>query len=269
MKENQRQAYLSVLGIDNYMPRWTLPGAPASAPCDWDYWEDDLQQNGAPLAGEEPASPSEPATPKNVEPTLSLSDEFVAVKPKAKAAAPDKNREKAADILKKRQVEAPVVKYSLTLWQVSPDWLVLDSRRTELALPTEQLLQNMLRAMGSSARLPRPEPLRWPLTDSLHMAGDASEAKDYLTTLLDVRLADSKQPVIWLLGESAAVNVLPDTHVYDDVVGTAVGVESMAFSSGTVVACVMPSLAEMLQKPEVKRLAWRSMQALLALVSDV
>ena len=34
MNELDRQKYLSVLGVDTYMPRWNLPFAPISVQCD-------------------------------------------------------------------------------------------------------------------------------------------------------------------------------------------------------------------------------------------
>jgi hypothetical protein len=49
MNEYQRQAYLSALGVDNYMPRWRLPLAPEPVACELPV-PDVQQQSEAPKA---------------------------------------------------------------------------------------------------------------------------------------------------------------------------------------------------------------------------
>lgn len=263
MKENYRQLYLSALAVENYMPRWILPGAPLATPCEWEVVAEDvvIAEEGSDALATADAVREYPASKQ---PNLVL-EEFkhpsnAATDRAAKRA--NKTSQSAQEILQRRQNPAVAARYSLTLWQITSDLLILDSRQAELALPTESLLQNIIRAAGFSARLPKADLLRWPLVDSLAVAADVQQAREHLAALLSAKLSTVTDvtPSVWILGETAAQYFLPEDLKYQETNGRCFPLSSEWFGSIEPLICVTPSLVDMLQDPNLKRITWKALR---------
>ena len=75
---------------------------------------------------------------------------------------------------------AKKVSFALSFWRVSEDLMVVDSRHSELALPVEKLLNNILFALGYPRQLPKVDALSWPMVDAPHQDQGENAARDTL-----------------------------------------------------------------------------------------
>ncbi len=264
MKENHRQAYLSALNIDNYMPRWILPGAPVSTECLWEVVSADAEQTTGNTEFAVEQTPSEKtavASNTTAADTLGQLKEVAGkqvAKPETDAA---QVKLSAQVLLKQQQSVAPAARYSLTLWQISESLMVLDSRQSELALPTDALLQNILRSVAISGSLPKADILRWPLTQSAVVDSGIQQAREHLATLLGAKFSGAAAPSLWTMGDTAAHYVLTQEQQYESLLGQCIAFQNEWFGSAELTVCVLPSLVEMLQTPTTKKIAWQGLQA--------
>lgn len=292
MNEIQRQQYLDALGIDSYMPRWILPVAPAPVSC-----EPVLPVNDAPCVETAPVSaPSldgiagspavtasnthaetSPATTVGMTaPSEMLSSSLSEIVDEVKASATpipsvkdsSVNPGIAGKVLPDQKTAVdPDPNFSLSLWRVSDDLMVVDSRHAELALPTEPLLANILFALGLPRQpLPRAEVLRWPMYDHRLAPKGEAAARETVLAMLEGKLEAQPARYLMLMGAEACHFVLPaellpengDVDVsYEAMQGKAPVIEALQAT-----AIVVPSLCDMLQQPELKAVTWRSIQPL-------
>ncbi|MBU3071083.1 hypothetical protein KOI40_14760 [Aestuariicella sp. G3-2] len=292
MNEIQRQQYLDALGIDSYMPRWILPVAPAPVSC-----EPVLPVNDAPSLEATPVSvPSvdehtgspavtasntreatatgETAAPATAGTVVSSLAEIVdKVKAPASPASPVTDSSgslgSAGKATPEQQTTAVEVDphFSLSLWRVSEDLVIVDSRHAELALPTEPLLANILFALGLPRQpLARAEVLRWPMYDHRLAPKGEAAARETVLAMLEGKLEAQPARYLLLMGAEACHFVLPadllpengDAEVsYKAMQGRALTIEALQAT-----AIVVPSLCDMLQQPELKAVTWRSIQPL-------
>jgi hypothetical protein len=141
MNELQRQAYLSALGIENYAPRWLLPSAPVSRACVMPVFDIPVATVETSPAAFVAAAMNPHSESNTSVPNLLTTITDLAEHKKAPLAV------NAAEILQQLEgKKAPVVQpFSLTVYRPQPGFLIIDSRNTKLALPTEVLLNNLLR----------------------------------------------------------------------------------------------------------------------------
>lgn len=255
MNELQRQAYLSVLGIENYMPRWYLPYAPEPVSCI------------LPLIGDDNSSVVSVASEANASPSIvtfsTKLDSMVAIEMlgnldvRQKPIAPVQ----VASILQQiEEKKAPVVApFSLSLWRPVPGFLIIDSRNTSMALPTELLLSNMLRAvLGTLKHDLKEEVLRWPMIENRFVSRTASDARNELQTWLAVE--NELRPInrLWLLGENAAQYFVATDISALDCRWQRVPVSGLV-GQASINALLLPSLNELLEKPTDKALLWAAL----------
>lgn len=292
MNEIQRQQYLDALGIDSYMPRWILPVAPAPVSC-----EPVLPVNDAPSVETAPVSApnldgiagspavtasnthaeTSPATTVGMTaPSEMLSSSLSEIVDEVKASAipipsakdSSANSGTAGKVLPDQKTAVdPDPTFSLSLWRVSDDLMVVDSRHAELALPTEPLLANILFALGLPRQpLPRAEVLRWPMYDHRLAPKGEAAARETVLAMLEGKLEAQPARYLMLMGAEACHFVLPaellpengDVDVsYEAMQGKAPVIEALQAT-----AIVVPSLCDMLQQPELKAVTWRSIQPL-------
>ncbi len=255
MNELQRQAYLSALGIENYMPRWILSSAPASVACILPSIEIEglAASTSSPLIDSLSSSPVAIAPVKldsSVAIDMLVGDLDVMQRPVAPV--------NAASILRQfEEKKAPVVApFSLSLWRPVPGFLIIDSRNAAMALPTELLLGNILRVvLGAIKPELNEEVLRWPMIENRFVSRTASDARNELQTWLAVE--NELHPIsrLWLLGENAS-----QYFVDEDVSVIQKRWQSVAVSglSGhhSISALLLPSLNELLQRSNDKALLW-------------
>lgn len=258
MNEYQRQAYLMALGVENYMPRWSLPAAPAPQVCVLPVISVTNTTTHFFSAENEPyqfAAPEDLKTPKM-----------------NRVAAADVLRDlvephKASALLgvKSRQFEPEMPEtispFALSIWRPLRDLLVIDSRNTHLALPTELLLRNILYAIFGAQTLPGVEEiLRWPLIENAMISCTEKDARNTLQVWLEVELDRCPVTHLLLFGRNAAHYFLPDDHRYEQSLWQWLNV------SPSVQTLIAPSLAELLQQPLLKRNLWQCLTHLQRIV---
>ncbi|MBB6522927.1 hypothetical protein [Pseudoteredinibacter isoporae] len=293
MFETTRHQYLSAMGIDSYMPRCLLPNAPVPQECEWPVSVigagvepvaagapeqaspmPQLQQAPRMAAASDPATQMAPANPTAID---APSDRRAAAVGAAELLA-DFEPEKAA----KKSRPAPADKasldeetnaepvealnFSLSVWRFD-DLLVVDSRHSEKALPTEKLLLSMLQAYGLKlGNLSKAQVLQWPMFDMPQADTGAEAAREMLGAFLETLL---ERPVAswWLMGEDA-FHLLPAGIVPEQNNGFGHLIKTEQLASASVSPAeqliTMPSLAEMLERPRLKASAWRAMRQTLA-----
>jgi hypothetical protein len=248
MNELQRQAYLSALGIENYAPRWLLPSAPVSLVCTMPIQLIPAEPVVASPAILVSAVAESLFENKNPSPNLLNTITDLGEQKKAPLAV------NAAMILQQLEgKKAPVVQpFSLSVYRPQPGFLIIDSRNTKLALPTEVLLSNLLRAhlSGGSFSLGE-EVLRWPMVENRFVSRTENDARNELQTWLAVE--NELRPInkLWLLGENAARYWMAADSDWSQLCWTIQPVADLPLQ-----ALILPSLIQLLQNPSQKSKLW-------------
>lgn len=260
VNELQRQAYLSALGIENYVPRMILPFAPPSIACELPVLVEIQDQ---PVVGDSVTSAPlvSDALTQLIKPLSNdaAKDILADVNPVKKSTAPIN----AASILEQLgSKKAPSLEpFALSLWRPAPGFLIVDSRNSSLALPTELLLNNLLRTYLPAIKPDlREEVMRWPMIENRFVSRTADDARNELQTWLAVE--NELRPInrLWLMGDNAAGYLLPadvdpvDVYWQEHLVAaTNAGVNSLR-------AVILPSLVTLLQQPLLKARFWASVK---------
>ncbi|WP_299982728.1 hypothetical protein [uncultured Pseudoteredinibacter sp.] len=287
MYETTRHQYLSAMGIDSYMPRRLLPNAPLPVQCEWPVLSTagDLTAESAAKKGMPPetytaleSSPAQDDLAASQVPSAATSlqsDAASATGVGEKGAAAElladlgairKNNDhgkpkdvKAQALLSTQTSEA--LRFSLSVWRFD-DLLVLDSRHSEKALPTEKLLLSMLQAYGLKlGNLPKAQVLQWPMFDMPQADTGVQAAREMLGAFLDT-LLDKPLSHWWLMGADAFHLLPPDILAESgDGFGQVIKAEQLAGANVSPASqlITMPSLADMLERPQLKAKAWQAM----------
>ena len=147
------------------------------------------------------------------------------------------------------------------LWQPSEQLLVVSAVDDQLPDQSQiSLLKNILRAIDRDiASLPQFDVVNWPPHPS--MAGGESDAREFLSTLINSKLASNPTKTLLFLGDSARDWILSDQQK-DKLIDGAVAL------SNSVTALSIPTLETMLSKPETKRKAWHIISSYLSSKAD-
>lgn len=252
MNELQRQAYLSALGIENYMPRWRMPFAPQPIACVLPVIEvEDLNSSAsaitAALITETPSAVSPVGSPLAIDVLANLD---IRQKPPAPV--------NATSILQQLEDKKPnvVAPFSLSVWRPLPGMLIIDSRNTTLALPTDLLLHNILRSLEPTEKFNlEEEVLRWPMIENRFVSRTDVDARNELQTWLAVE--NELRPIsrLWLLGDNAGKYfIAADTSAIESRWQKR-AINGLPAQS-QVTALLLPSLNELLQHPQDKARLW-------------
>jgi hypothetical protein len=253
MNELQRQHYLSALGIDTYMPRWQLPFAPISVACKLPASVREQVAEVSEVKTNILHVPSNLSTTKTKEKGDSpvqannvLNDIFES----KKAAAPKSQPASAAHIM--AQLDSKPVNidaFSLSVWRPVDELMIVDSRNSKLALPTELLINNLLQSFFSKQSLPmREEVLRWPMIENSFTKRTANDAREELQTWLSVQQEIRPIKYLWLMGSNASTYFLPEQTSFSSLI-----FKPSKLVASTINALVLPSLNEILQRPILKQ----------------
>lgn len=249
MNEFHRQMYLSVIGVDTYMPRLHLPFAPTSIACEIQpLIVDEIPlayktlENSSPIQVSKPVDSASPTT----SPVGNLIGEIFEI---PKISRPVLQPVTAADILAHLDSKpATVEPFSLSIWRPLEGLMIVDSRNTKLALPTELFLQNILRSVFTSNALTKEEVLRWPAIENSFTQRSAADARNELQTWLSVQHEIRPIQYLLLMGSNAATYLLPEDTIYSENLYS-----SISLLDSSVRALILPSLNELLQKPATKK----------------
>ncbi len=260
MNEYRRLSYLEALGVSSYQPRRILPHAPEPFLCDLPEWVGqeaanaaDIAENVAAGAGTHTTAKSEVKTTRTAPQAIGqLLDQVGARAPRSnRPASPQTPAETPA------ATQPGIDPFSLGVWR-SAGLLVVDSRQA-MPLPTERLLHNILLSLGgdwASARSAE-EILSWPLVDSDREFCTEEHTRGQIEAWLDAELARAPVTRLWVMGETAARYLLPESLSFTDALW-----QWQALPTMGVQVLVAPSLSELLRQPALKPRLWAALQSL-------
>lgn len=261
--EAQRQWYLRLLGVNSYFPRFVLPGALPSQPC-----ELPAPESMAPAAAREatPPAPDIPASQPASKPSVSeagkagtlrrvlLEEDAAPTRPAAvpgpSAASESRGESPAAGVAPRFRMLLLRTERGLAVCNQVP----LQGPEA-LQAQEQRLLQNILAWLGTGLGAGRPRAFLWP---PLGLGADGADAEALAARSLFGFLEQAQQEQgftrLLLMGSTA-----PDLlQRWQDAEGRALPWQ--AFRSH--------SLGEMLAQPLLKRETWQSLQALHRLLQS-
>ncbi len=271
MSEQARISYLEQLGIDSFVPRVTLAYAPESYQCIFYELSESHAVERSPTDNENTASVASEKTaviigvddpdtaglmadsrPQRAETVVGdLMDRLNREPVSRSAASPT---EVAPEAKKLAPVERPT--FSLSIWRASAPLLIIDSHRQGAALPTERLLHNMLR--HSRWRSPQLQPCQyqhWPMQGVSEEHSGWQGAKDMFDSFFEGIFATGSVDCVWLLGDKAYRAANGESED-DERPFSVLCFTEVILSKNSVRALVLPSLADILEQPSVKKKIW-------------
>ena len=263
MLERQRLQYLSILGIDNYMPRRLLQGAAGSVLLSAEQLQPIMDsQTVLPSLKEVPVDSTQQEKVGNqtvdVGEELSLSPKTLLdtiESPPAKGDVPE------AALVDREPVAPSAVEFVFTIWRINDDCLIVDSHQPGTALPTDRLLLNILRAIGYSlVQLPQSDSIRWPLftgNQYTTASNDTEEACAMVQAYMTAQVTKGDVKQLLLMGDAAFSYVVNHDQTFDQCQG---GLITDAQWQATI--AVLPSLTTMLTDPTQKAIAWKALKQL-------
>lgn len=251
MNELQRMQYLDAMGIEMFVPRLLLSHSAKSLRC-----ELPVTTELMPVPDQQD-SRSLPQLAKGVHSVVEATADAgsrVLSEFSREASAPAKLARAEVLLPQNTPSANPVedVRFSLSLWSLENGVMIIDSREPRAAFPTDKLLFNILLSTGFlSLNLPRAEVLNWPLAASRNADHGWQAASDMVHAYLEASSQKKMLRQLVLMGSDAWRAVLgPDLgseleHGHKSVLKT---LEAQIL--------ILPSLVEILRKPEYKKRVW-------------
>lgn len=233
-----RDHYLQTLGIVQYVPRDLVQEAVVDSSVE----ENPVVENSAITNPVESAE-----TTSSQQSTIEALLHNDADDKDANLKKPVKAKERSDKI----QQQTDKLTLQFVFWQPIDELLIATAVDHEL--PDSQqlkLLSNIVAAIDNQVSgLPQFDSVNWPPHAS--MQGGEQEAKEFLSTLINSKLAAKPIKLLILLGESAQDWLLSEgqkSSVRD----------GLAPMKSDVTALMAPSLSQMLSQPQSKRLTWQA-----------
>lgn len=167
------------------------------------------------------------------------------VSPKSSAST------RKAKVEQKQTPEKVSINLRFALWQATDDILVCCVIKEPMPDPKEtKLLTNIIIAMDNQvSKLPNVDVINWPLHN--HMQGDEAEIRDYFATIINTRVKAKSSSKLLLMGEEAQEWILSTEQRKQTEEGSVAIADDLT-------ALLVPSLQDMLDQPDLKRLTWRA-----------
>ncbi|MFT6386964.1 MAG: hypothetical protein ACJAUP_000333 [Cellvibrionaceae bacterium] len=303
MLEQRRQQYLSLLGIDSYVPRRLLVSAAApvllsneqialppiedsvaianvgvEAVSQNSAFTDQVDSPHFSPENQEKASP--PLSPLSVLDVLSDPVESVAVNTAVDKVmgstlggeVGDSQRESVTKAVLPTEVSTSPSKelsFVLSVWRIRDQLLVIDSRQPGAAYPTDRLLQNILRAIGYPlAQLPSSEIIRWPLfvnnNNSKTIEQQNQDAEQACAMVQAYITAQmTKLPFKTLLCMGDSAARFSLNHSPDASAESSPDNCALENNQWNIPVVTTSSLFSMLQEPLLKAAAWSALQKII------
>ncbi|MGQ9425465.1 hypothetical protein ACXYTJ_07345 [Gilvimarinus sp. F26214L] len=270
VNEASRRHYLHALGIESYVPRFVLPGAAESPilPDEPEVTPVPAESGPEPVAANQARVVSEAASATGTKPS-----------PVAEILGPEPDKKKARPQSEPGVPRGTQHRFQLGAWRIDSDVVVLDSRQPRAALPVESLLSNIRAALGfGGTPLAPPEQLRWPHGESMNIPLEQSvvDARAMVHAYLAAQYEKQPFRTVLLMGGSATRHGLAATDS-EGAIADAGGWNGKAMAAllgrsfeldlgGAIAVCAipLPSLANLLQKPELKGRVWQAIRHLKA-----
>lgn len=249
MNELQRQLYLSALGLDTYMPRWQLAFAPVSVACPLPVSSDlaifDVEKVTNVQSASTVTSPRLDLPRDNQ--TISINSLISDIFETKKVVKVDSSLPKASSQGISSTVTPTIEAFSLSVWRPIDNVMIIDSRNTKLALPTDALLKNIIsRIFPKTSLVFKEEVLRCPMIENSFAKRTADDARAELQTWLSVQCEIKPISYIWLMGDNATNYLIKDTE-------TNLLWKTALIADSNVQALILPSLNELLMNPLLKK----------------
>lgn len=193
MNEAARAQYLDAMGIQQFVPRYALPHAPASVLCEpsIEWLDDELigsahfethnnfnthshSQNGCSASQDERNVQSANSTQINDQTTAQSTASFDG---NAAGMQAFLNSEPVAEPLRKVDTDLTLqqwvakkphktLRFHLLVWVLDNGVMLVDTHLPKAALPTPALLKNILYSLDRNLVIPTPDVIRWPVLES-------------------------------------------------------------------------------------------------------
>lgn len=166
------------------------------------------------------------------------------VSPKSSAST------RKAKVEQKQTPEKVSINLRFALWQATDDILVCCVIKEPMPDPKEiKLLTNIIIAMDNQvSKLPNVDVISWPPHNN--MQGDEAEIRDYFATIINTRVKAKASSKLLLMGEEAQDWILSAEQKKQTEEGSVAIADNLT-------ALIVPSLQDMLDQPDLKRLTWR------------
>lgn len=238
MQEPLRSQYLAALGIENYVPRFILPGAKLSEPCEW--FEAPADTVDATIDARAPSEPSRNTeNNRDIINTEKTADSAIQRAPiiETPVARPVRINE----IIDTKVPVAPaaaVPQFALSIVLAAGGILLIDAAPASSAERSayQKLLSNMLPALRPAAAQYVLDIFIWPLTRQPKISRDADAAKETLAAYLHKQIQQRAIDTVLLLGDAAQ-----QWSTFNDA-------DVRVIKSTSLLACV--------QDPALKRSLW-------------
>ncbi len=204
MLEPLRSQYLAALGIDNYVPRFILPVAKSSAPCEWLETLEENPNTSAPIDARVVVDQSvnqQARAEKSADETLRRAPIIDAVSKRANENANATSASAPATALPTN--DAP--QFALSIVLAAGGLLLIDAAPASSAERSayQKLLNNMLPALRPAAAQYVLDIFIWPHTRQPKVARDANAAIETLAAFLHKQIQQRAVDTVLLLGETA------------------------------------------------------------------
>lgn len=254
MNELQRQMYLLALGLESYMPRRHLSFAPQSVACklpEVSYVKEE-ENNTVSLISVGENTQLISSQMKTVESSVNIIPpihELINNIFQPKIARLEPRVIDSQPVYELPNKVSLIDSFSLTIWRPFDNLMIIDSRNTQLALPTELLLKNVLhRIFSTEVRSLKEEVLHWPMIENSFAKRTVYDARTELQTWLSVQCEIFPVKHLWFMGANAADYFLPEVAERADHLW-----QSTRLCNTSAQALILPSLNELLQQPLMKK----------------
>ncbi len=242
MIEPLRSQYLAALGIESYVPRFILPGAKTSEPCEW--LETPAEsENPAALLGEEVMAEQPRAEKIALEqPASETIQRTPMIEPLSARSVRSTEKPQVKEAPAAQQNVGP--QFALSIVLAGGGILLIDAAPTSNAERTayQKLLNNMLPALRPAAVQYVLDIFIWPLTRQPKVPRDADAAIETLAAYLNKQIKQRSIDTVLLLGEAAQ--------------------QWCTFDEGDVRIVKSSSLLACVQDPALKRPLWNDIRHL-------
>jgi len=270
LDERLRHYYLDALGVESYVPRVLLSGAAPSPVCELaDLYDEEIAESvdtiltTAKPVEAKPETVATKSSPMAASVIAGVMDE--APGKKADSHTAQTNTEKTRAAQKSRRVE-------LNCWRVGASLMVLDTRQSRLALPTDTLFSNIVRALGySPTDIAKPTIVR---STGKGLTSTAAESHVMVQAFLTAQYERQPFTQLLLMGTTAArfgLNASGLAAIQKLTGGAekpvdfrdAIMGKKLSMTNPDCIAVIVPSLVDMLQTPSIKALTWQTIQGFI------
>ena len=253
MNELQRQAYMDAMGVDCYIPRLNLPGAPDSVLCEMPALVVAPENNTA--------VPSETVTPV----AKGKNGSAAAMQALMEDAEPQPSRSQQSvkavtEELVSTTSANPIPQFSLSIVRAS-NILIVDNGLPGHINPTDylQLLHNILFAVGAGKQQLAIDSFIWPMVNNAQVDQSETAARQTLEAFLSRQVEQLQAKAVMVMGDTA-INFISSEPLATGTLHTHPQWQVPVICTG--------SASPLLDDPSLKRAVWNDLQPLLQLLKS-